>query len=638
MRGSLHTMVRLAALAALFTLTTELAAQDSQNAKLRHRAAKQHERAGDYEAAVVIYEALYEAWPKNGQYFNALKGAYMTLGRYDDLIELIEEGLTRRRGDMRLRAELGDAYYKSGRVDEAQATWDEIIASHPKNPRAYKSVAAMMIQNRLFDQATLVYQMAQEKVREPGTFMLELAALHVSRMSYAAAAEEYVSYLVLDSHNYERVKRALARLPVDSTVAAAVLRVLRNRANEVPVKHPVHRLVADYQFKNRLFSEALAAYEVLDSTENAHGKDLFKIGEQLKQEGELELARRAFEKVLDREPARTLTLRTLFSLAETQEELERREGTKLAYFTEPITFKATEGEPIRVPEQPSYTRSIALYDSLAQLQPRSVLAGQARLRIGEILFERLQDYDGAIAAFRSASGAQRAPEIHDIAMLRIADVYLARGELVAAEAQYRRMAATSSEASLRDWAHFSLARLAFYEGEFDSASARLDRFIRSVKTDNELLNNALELRLLLEEHQNRGQADEEALKLFARAELSARQRKLAEATALFEEVARKMPEFAVADDALLRAAELWTRMGRYDEALAVLEALSSQYPESPYQDEVLVRTGEIYEYGLNDPSLALYYYERLLEEHPKSLFVEAVRTKIRTLVAGREHN
>ena len=79
-------------------------------------------------------------------------------------------------------------------------------------------------------------------------------------------------------------------------------------------------------------------------------------------------------------------------------------------------------------------------------------------------------------------------------------------------------------------------------------------------------------------------------------------------------------------------------MGRFGESLSQFDSFLSLFPESELADKALLAAGEVSEKGMNDPNSAIMYYERLLIEHPRSLYAKIARDKVRKLTKIRRAN
>jgi len=170
----------------------------------------------------------------------------------------------------------------------------------------------------------------------------------------------------------------------------------------------------------------------------------------------------------------------------------------------------------------------------------------------------------------------------------------------------------------------------FLQGDFEQAVKRSEVLIQTFP-EGLFVNDALKLAVFVEENGE----PEEALALFAQAQLRRRQRKFGEAETLLNRIAKAFPTAQVRDDARLLSSRLSMDEGDYPEAIARCRALIERIPDSPLAPEARERIARIYDEYLNEPEQALKEYERVLTDYPGTLFENEVRRRIRGL---RENN
>jgi TolA-binding protein len=178
----------------------------------------------------------------------------------------------------------------------------------------------------------------------------------------------------------------------------------------------------------------------------------------------------------------------------------------------------------------------------------------------------------------------------------------------------------------RDRILFRLAELDYFEAQFDSATALLQRI--SSNATNDLTNDALQLLYFIQENKGAGQA---ALTEFAVADLLVRQRKFSEALARFQSVALHYSSTSLVDDATMRSGEMELLLNRVDDALAIFKKVANDMPTSILRDHAQMRIGQVYENRLKNKQKAIEAYEEVLANFPTSLFVEEARKRIRVL-------
>ena len=88
---------------------------------------------------------------------------------------------------------------------------------------------------------------------------------------------------------------------------------------------------------------------------------------------------------------------------------------------------------------------------------------------------------------------------------------------------------------------------------------------------------------------------------------------------------------AIEDDALLKQASLFAETGRPLEAKENLEQIIENHPESLLLDEAIFKLAMIYETPLGNIEKAMEMYQKIIFEHPSSIYLVASRKAFRRL-------
>ncbi len=528
-----------------------------------------------------------------------------------------------------------DAYLKSGEVETGMSVVRKLTDSYPKNYSVHRTVALVLQGNRLFDETVDIYVDAQNNFEDPAPVTRDLANFYAARLNYIKAAEEYVKFLSFDSRNYNYVRKQLSRFNSDSATVRLVLSRLEKGLADSPDNVNLMQLVADYHYRSGNFREAFEGYVVLEQNSKSDGRILFDFIQTLKREKHYEIGIEAAYRLMALKPDSRLYPQVYFLLAELTELTETARTYPDSDYLLAHPNRIGEG----MNEAPAIPRSIALYDSIASTYPNSLIAGRAQFRMGEINFNRLQNLDEAERAFKNSLDAFRRPEIVEPALMRLADLSLERGMLETAKRSYLKLADRARNEELRLHAKFSACRIEYFSGELDSALYHLNELIFEADFEDKLMNDALELSILIQIAKSHTTASAiEDLRMYAKADLLSSRRKHSEARSAFLALADERPDSPFSDDALFMAGELSAKMGRYRESKETFDRFLRIFPESDLSDKALVAAAEVSEVGLQDRAAAVYYYEKLLIEHPRSLYSERARKKLREIADSDKVN
>ncbi|TFB09669.1 tetratricopeptide repeat protein [Candidatus Marinimicrobia bacterium MT.SAG.2] len=611
----------------IFLTHSLLFAQFDGNNMLFQRARAYH-KVGKIEDAIKILEKLHDEKPGNIAYLNLLKESYKDFGDFRQLLSLLQKNSALRPDNWRIEVELIDTNLKLKEKDEAFAIINRLSKEYPNNYSVTRTIALVLSSNRLFDETVALYEDARMRSEKPAPITRDLANFHASRLNYSQATKEYIKFLDFAPQNFEFIRRQLSRFNTDSSTISSVLNNLKAGLKESPGNESLRQLVADYQFRTGNYEEALAEYIILETNSEKEGQFLFGFIENLKLEKQYQIGIKASRKLMTLKPNSRLYPNTYFMLAELT---ELNEASQNEYYPE-LTFTLNQSDADRINESPGIPISIAIYDSLSNSYQNSLIASKALFRMGEIYFTRLQNLDEAEKAFKRSILSYRGTQIIEPALARLADIDLERGDLTSARETYLKLVETTKSEDIRLKSKFIISEIEYFSGEFDSSLYHLNDLIFEADFKDPIMNDALELSILLEIVKSDNSADsQEALKLYAKASLMSRQRRYSEARAAYKNLYDEYPDTPLSDDAFYLVGKLSATMGRFEESVETFDLFLVSYPESDLADKVLLSAGEISEIGLQESESSIYYYERLLIDHPRSIYADIARKRLRNL-------
>ena len=618
----------------LMSFSLSLSAQTGKT-DVQLRRARALQSAGKLDEAVAILENLNNDYPSNIAISNFLKNTYLKLADYDKVLSLLNRGLSLNPANWRIETEIVDVYLKLDKREKAITLANRLIAARPNNYSVYKTLALVMNNNRLYDETVKIYKSAQKSLKNPSQVTRDLANFYSSRLSYSNATDEFVKFLDADPNNYNYVRRRLSRFNTDSVTVSIVLSRLELGLDKRPENQNLRHLVADYHYRTGNFSQAYEEFILLEENNDSNGRLLLNFIENLKEDKQYLLAILASRKLMALHPAGKYYPKVHFLLAELTELSETAPPFSEINYS-PL-FPLFEMQKIN--ESPGVPKSILLYDSVATIYGNSLISAKAYYNIGRIYFDRLQNLDEAESSFKKSIQSHGGLYIVEPALLKLADISLERGDLIKAENEYLKLSESAVSKEIRTNAQLSVSRIEYYKGEFDSALYHLNDFIFESNFEDPLMNDALELSILIESSRNSKNAESEnALLLYAKADLLSHRRRSSEARQAYLTLLEDYPDSPVSDNALFKAAEMSAIMGRFKESLGQFDNFLILFPESELADRALLAAGEVSERGMKDSNGAIMYYERLLIEHPRSLYGKIARNKVRKLTQLRRAN
>ncbi|MFQ5753001.1 MAG: tetratricopeptide repeat protein, partial [bacterium] len=564
-------------------------AQTNRQNNSQIRVAQDFERRGDYVTALKIYRSLFNLVPNNQLYYEGVKRNMLRLKMFEELSQIVMSRI-RQTNAPRFQADLGNVYYKQGAHEQAMVIWNSLLDKYPQNSTVYPYVANAMMDNRLYDEAIVVYQRARKNLQKEDIFVFELANIYVIRLNYKAATLEYLKYLGKNPQQFNYIEGRIASYTKEPEQAQVVADVLKANLAHTKQEYLVRKQLADLYLRIEDYGNSLDEFKILEDMTDplagknkATGKEIYFFAEKALNAGEYLYAQQAFDLILSK------------------------------YNNSPFKIRAIYGSAFAERQQGLTSEAIESYQMLIASAPRSPWAEEALFQIGEIYFEDLFEVDQALEAYLSLlKKYPRGRKILDT-YFRIGDSYAAKGELKTARTWYERpLHRNDTNALIRDKALYKSAYIDFMNAEFDSALEKLNKITQTMQRkgniDQSFVNDALELIILIEENK---QASFDALKKYGLAQKLRLQRKNSEAIKQLQQILANFPAASIIDESLLNLGELETGRKNYVAAIDYFQNLLQTHPESVYNALAQKRIGELYESGLGEYQKAYQAYEQV---------------------------
>jgi len=177
-------------------------------------------------------------------------------------------------------------------------------------------------------------------------------------------------------------------------------------------------------------------------------------------------------------------------------------------------------------------------------------------------------------------------------------------------------------------ASMKMAKANYYKADFEWTLQQ----VKNLKQSSSLLiaNDAIELFMLIQDNSVED-STKTALTAFAKADLKLYQKKKEEALQAFLTILEKHKGESIQDIALLRIAQIYEQKKQFDLALNYYNKILTDHADGIFVDEALYFSAEIYRKELNQPEKAKPLYERMVLNHPDSIYFTNSRINYRIL-------
>ena len=596
----------------LVALIFTVQAQQRNDQKLA--LAQSYEQIGDFDSATKLYEELYLSDPSNSQYIGALYHVYIQTKNYAAAINILENRIKQKPDDISAYGMLGSAYYLMGNEEKAFESWDKPFKPGDVNPMFYRVIADYAVERRAFEKAIELYEKGKEASHDKILFAYDLIRLYSLTMQFEKAAREYCFILFSDPTQLQAVQLKVFENINRPGALDAALKVIEDCAdkNIMSFSYLLGRLYTE----KKSYEKAYETYLYIDEKQSSKGRDLYQFAQQMFTEKEYKLSSEVFEKITERYPDSHIISQAKLGYARSLEAALFEEYEKTLPLWKPYfplkKFQSEETETV-----------LRAFNIVTNLYKHSEPAYESILRTANIKFYLLGEYEDTRRLLNIIVSEAPLSKNSAEAYLELGSIALIQGNIDEAQKDYSAIVSLlSASEDEKNKALYKLAKINLYQGNLVEAR----KFVFKVLTDlkDNSANDALELSLLL----NPQMIDSSNLMIFAQAEFLVEQKKFEDAAINYKKLSENQQAFVLQAISAVRYSEMMLAIDNYPEALSVLEGIVSEGEKNIYADKAVYLLGKIHQFGIKNYSKAEEFYQKLLADYPKSIYIDDARAQL----------
>ncbi len=565
--------------------------------------AKQYFDKGEFEKAASLYTRLYQNQPRKFNYFENLVACYQQLEDYAKAESLLLEKVDRRVFPPQLLVEVGYNYLLQEKKQQADSFFEKALNKVVENPNYAYMIGNSFQKKSLLDQALKAYTIGME-LNPRLNYNFQVARIYGELGDIAKMYDSYLSMLTINESYQGNVLRNIGQfVNEDPTNENNILlrRTLLKKLQEEP---------------NVIWNEILSWLFI-----------------QQKQYDKAFVQEKA---IFNRSEVAMLT--RIIDLAEIAILDESTETAKeiLSYIVETSNDPQTELNA----EQ----RLLQIDIASAQPDQHEVIETKFK-RLFNTYGKDSETIDLQVAharflAFHKDEPQRGISELKEALNLRLsryqnARIKIALGDILVYDEKFNQALIYYTQAQknikndvLAQEARFKVAQTSYYKGDFEWAETQL-KVLKS-STSQLIANDALQLKLLISDNAFQD-STLTALKIYAKADLLAYQKKDTKAIALLDQVLQNHKGEKIEDEALLMQGKLFEKQKRFEKARLNYVKILEFYPDDILTDDALFALAELYDKYLEESDKAKEHYEKIIFEHPDSIYFVAARKKYRQL-------
>ncbi len=596
----------LVSLAFLLCLIPSCHSQQTQEQLAAH-----YYSSGQFEQAAECYETLYNRAP-NKFYYQMLFRSYLELGSFKSAERLVEKRIKMYPKDLYLHVDLGRSYELRGEKRKSTKTYDAVVEMVSYDTKQIAELAQAFETAGHPEYAIRVYLTARSKMKNDFVYVSELATLYERTGNYEAMMQEYFDLLDKSPNMMGSIQINLQRV-LNETSNPKLVDGLRNTLIQRVQQHPDNKQYIEmmlwFSLQQKDFQFAMVQAKAIDARfPDLDGEPLMRVASIARSNADYDVSQQCYAVVVKKGAqspnyfaARVGELDVAFARINRLFPIENKRLMQLL-----DNYRAAFDELGKnyqtMPLMRNYADLLAYYADSVQAA-------------ADILYDILD--------------LPKLPhKERDETKLALGDLLLFAGEVWDASLLYMQVEKANKNDVLGAQAKFKNAKLSYYNGDFLWAKSQLD--VLRASTSKLIANDAMELSLLISDNME-DDSTFGMLSRYAEADLLLYRNLLDSAWAAFDNISSSALSHPLFDEVLYQKARIRIQQQRYAEADSLLQQLVDFYPDDLLADDALMLLAQLNEEHLNNPARARSCYEKVILDHPASLYVDQARRRYRAL-------
>ena len=528
--------------------------------------AAEYYRRGEYDKAAVVYKRLFDNNPTNNFYYESYFNAMTETKNFKDLEKDLKKVIKKSdKTEDYYKIDLGYVYILDGDEKSAHKEFDDVINHLPDDEEYISYIASLFVHREQTTYALNTYLKGRKILKNEYAFISEVADIYHIRKEYQKMIDEYVNLMDHQPGSFEEVKGKLQQVVAEDEPYELFRKVILKRVQSNPDNVTYSELLSWLFMQRKDFNSAFMQLRALDKRLKEGGRRLIDLAGITTDYREFDLAEKIYQSVIDQGPE--------------------------AIFYVPARKGMLEIKYIKVTETANYTQE-DVQSLINSYQDFLNNYGMARPEGGEVVLKlaaieglygnKLQDAIDLLEKFVLSSGNK---QLLGKAKLALGDYYLLNNEIWESTLRYSQVEKMFEGDPLAHEAKFRNAKLAFYNGEFEWATAQLVIF--------------------------RNDFDNASKKL--------------------DSITSQYPGHSLEDDMWMLRAQMALKKRDYTGAFEFYEKVYTKYADDVLADDALFKAAQLEEKFLNNPAKAKELYEKLITDYKGSVYGVEARNRFRIL-------
>ncbi len=560
--------------------------------------AEKYYRDGAYKKAITLFKVLLEKNPYNTVYLKRLTSAYQETSQFDTAEKLLKNKASANPNQTYLLVEIGYNYDRQHQKEKAKIYYDKAIASIHENTAMGGFIGRLFKENALLEYAITAYE--KTMFHNPNAnYQFQVAQIYGEKGDFEKMFTSYIDLVDKNNNYLTTVQRFTSRYVTDNKLNSNNI-LFKKALIKKSVSNPkdVWNTLLSWLFiQQKEYNKAFIQEKALYKRDPKNITNILSLGYNSFQNNAFATATNCFDFITQNSPVieQVLTAHLYsvkISIAKNQSNTDQlfaaiyaKYGKKSATLkiqleqANYLTFKKNKPE-----------KAISVLEHALKITSSKFQKAAIKIKLGEVhVF--IGNYNKALIYF---SQVQTSIKNHPLAQQ----------------------------------ARFKVAQTSFFKNDFKWAFAQLK--VLKASTTQLIANDALELFLIVSDNQPKDSLDT-GLKLYAQAELLAFQNKNKQAIDTLQRVITKFKGQKIEDEALYKQATLFSKTKQFEKAINKYNQIITLDAAGIFVDDAIYQIAEIYNSKLNNTEKASEYYQKIIFDHPSSIYLVEARKKYRKL-------
>ncbi|TXD50012.1 tetratricopeptide repeat protein [Polaribacter sp. IC073] len=600
-------MKKIILLIFLIISSLSVAQNAAQNtAQNEYLLAENYYREGAYEKATQIYKKLYDSSPFNTTYLGRLISCYQETEQFLEVENLLKSRIKANKSQVYLYVYLGYNYQKQLQKEKAQENYTLALNSLDKNPAYGGLIGRIFKDYNLLDDAILAYEKAME-VNKNANYNFQIAQIYGEKGNFKKMFESYIDLVDKNDQYFSLVQRYTSKYITDDAENEAniLFRKTLLRKSASNPKDVWNTLLSWLFTQQKDYTKALIQEKALYQRKPEDLSAIFTIGQIAFNDMAFDASQECFNFIIEKSTTKSNVINANLYLV------------KIA-----VATKNPETETLFQHLFTTFGKNTATVNLQVVYADFLTFSKNKPTQANSVLEEALSYANSKFDKARIK--------------LKLGDVLVFTGNFNKALIYFSQIQTQLKNHELGQEARFKVAQTSYFKGDFDWAKAQLK--VLKGSTTQLIANDAVALFLKISDNEPVDSIPS-GLKQLANAELLAFQNKNEEALTKLNNLFVKkdvfinglVPGEVIYDDVLFFQAKLLVKQKRYTAAIVSLAKIIEADNQGFLTDDVYFMMAEIYNNDLKNTEKAQEYYQKIIFEHPSSIYLVDARKKYRKL-------